>query len=48
MNFQGPKKKPKEESLIFQEDYDTFGLEEDEFLSLLEEECEIDEEEEYN
>jgi hypothetical protein len=45
MNFHGPRKKPKEESLLFQEDYDAFGLEEEELLYLLDEECEIDENE---
>jgi hypothetical protein len=46
MDFQGPKKKPKEEFMIFEDDYDTFGLEEDEFLYLLDEEYEIEENDE--
>lgn len=45
-DFHGPRKKPKEESLLFGDDYDTFGLEEEEFLYLLDEECEIEENDE--
>jgi hypothetical protein len=46
MDFHGPRKKPKEESWLFEEDSDAFGLEEEELLYLLDEECEIEENDE--
>ena len=45
-DFHGPKKKPKEESWLFEEDSDAFGLEEEELLYLLDEEWEFEENDE--